>query len=187
MCYPQWPNNEAVFIYYFVFVTVGLLTPLCVAAVMYTCIAKSVRANSRRHSHTYSGHRRRENRFLFNTMLCTVSIFALLTLPYAVFLTVYMAMIAYDIEVFVLNINLMTSLNYVICTLSATNSCVNPLIYAKRGLNRLFRVTNSKKSSLSRNQTARASVSSERHQLISRWVHNINNNSMDEHLKEDIL
>ena len=174
VCYPHWPSTQSVFIYYVVFVAIGLLIPLAIAAFMYMSIAISVDSSSNQHNHTYSDQRRRENNFLFKTMLCTVTTFGLLTAPYAIFLTIYMALLTYDELYFSIHYNVLMSLNYVIFTLSATNSCMNPLIYARRGTKWLFQATICTKKG-SGSFTSGYSVSKFR---VSKWL--LNSSGKDE-------
>ena len=138
-CYPHWPSKKSVFSYYVVFVVVSLFIPLAIATFMYLHIGVSVHSSSRQNSvHTYSKQRQKENNFLYKTMVVTIMVFALLTAPYAAYVIVYMTLLTFDQEGFDNNYNLMMSLNYVIFTLSATNSCVNPLIYGRRAIGRGF-------------------------------------------------
>ena len=181
-CYPQWPSSQSVFIFYVVFISVSLLIPLGIAASMYLHIGINVGKTSGNHQHSYSKQRRRENKFLYKTMMCTVVTFGILTAPYAIFIIIYMTLLTYDQRYFFTNFNLLMSLNYVIFTMSAMNSCVNPLIYARRaqiGASWLCIscCDNGSKGGKNMFSSARSSFitryqSSVRQQLITKWMMN---------------
>ena len=145
-CYPHWPHQGWLFIYYVVFMSVSLIIPLATAAVMYICLAINVRSSSNRHNHSYSRQRRSEDKLLYKTMLCTVFIFGILTSPYAIFIIIYMNLLTFDMRSYIKHANMLMLLNYIIFTLAMTNSSVNPLIYAYRGTKKLFSLKSSRSS-----------------------------------------
>ena len=132
-CYSEWPDEKTLFVYYVIFLVVALLIPLAIAACMYTCLVSNVISSSKKHTHSFSKQRRKENKTLLKTMICTVSVFGMVTIPYAVFLVTYLTLKTYRYSFFEVHEDLMALLNYVIFAISATNSSLNPLIYARKG------------------------------------------------------
>ena len=130
-CWSKWPNPRAEFTFYVVFAVLAIITPIIIAASNYYQIAILVASTSEEHTHSFSRQRQQENALLYKTMLCTITVFAILTVPYACFLVVYMALVAFSETYFIEHQNMLTSLNYVVFTTSAFNSCVNPFIYAR--------------------------------------------------------
>ena len=139
VCYSLWPNPEQAFSYYLIFAMIAMIIPLMITAIIYSWIIHKVASTSKKHRHSFSETRRKENSFIYKTMMCTALVYSILIAPYAIFLIVYTALMAFAPMYFKKHSHWMVLLNYVIFTLSATNSCANPLIYAKRNTKWIWR------------------------------------------------
>ena len=130
---------SAEFTFYVTFAVLAIIVPIIISASNYFQIAMLVAHTSKKHTHSFSQQRQQENALLYKTMLCTITVFAILTVPYACYLVVYMTLVTFSETYFNEHQNMLTSLNYVVFTTSAFNSCVNPFIYAKYDM-RMLRI-----------------------------------------------
>lgn len=120
------------FAYASCYTSIGWLIPGIILATLYFKTANQLRASEEYHSHTKVMQQqiRRENKEVVKMFVVVVALFFLLTLPNAVYQVVYHYFYMFKVEL-IRGKSHLGQLYIVLPCVSAMNSCINPLVYAK--------------------------------------------------------
>lgn len=109
------------------------VVPNILIGVVYWLTCRALKSNTAKHANNEAMLKRfKANAKIVKMFIIIISVFFVLTMPYALFYFAANHIVSYDTSLNASDYNLLATLNYILFIPSAANGCVNPIIYARR-------------------------------------------------------